>query len=139
MSISDKARIHYLDCYAAHAVGDELVNGIKAREPIRHQLFLTHGGDTALAALKEAVIHENFNDGKIIIPALDDTYQLTSQGAKLKSQDVERRLTSKGIDQLDWHNGLAQLNIDIRAKLDATKDNKARQKLLRELRRALQE
>lgn len=138
-SISVKARIRKLDCYSAHADGAELVKWIKARAPIRHQLFLTHGGETALAALKEAVVHENFNDGKIIIPALDDTYQLTSQGATLKPMATEKRLTSKGIDQPDWHNDLAQLNIDIRAKLDATKDNNTREKLLRELRRALQQ
>jgi len=135
--IKVKARIRKLDCYSAHADGNELVNWIKAREPIRHNLFLTHGGEDQLAALKSAVTKEGFSDGKVIIPELDAVYQLTSQGAKLTEEEVPKRLSSKGIDQPDWHNELAQLGIDIRAKLDATQDDKTRKKLLDALRQAL--
>lgn len=63
-----KARIRQLDLYSGHADASEPENWVRERRPIYEGVFLTHGEESGLAALRErltAFIHPD----RIVAPA----------------------------------------------------------------------
>ncbi len=132
------ASIKKLDIYSGHADADELEIWVRERAPVHRALFLTHGDPKALDAFRNRLLGANFGEADIIIPKLDDEYILKSDGLK-KLVAPASRLEDAAVAQLDWHNDLAQLSLDIRDEIDNAADERSRQIIIRRLRRALED
>ena len=135
--IKVKAKISQIDIYSGHANGDELVDWVMARRPVRQGLFLTHGTKSKALALHQSLIAGGFSDCEVIIPSIDDNVDLhrVSKGAIFNK--AYPRIPSEFIGHLDWHNDLAQLQIDLRRKFEQAADDRSRKILLRHLRKVL--
>lgn len=137
--IAVRAAIRKLDVYSGHADGSELAAWIKARMPIRGALFLVHGEESSAAGLKARLTGVLAED-KIITPALDAAYRIGSHGAEQIEGDAPTpRIDPASAGQPDWHNDAQELIIDLQKALATAGDRKARNIILRRLRRALDE
>lgn len=132
-----RARIRSLDIYSGHADGKGLVDWVTLRKPINQCLFLTHGSGEALQALQASLLKDGFESDKIVIPAIDDEFNLCISGKTSKLPNVKHRLAPETVGKPDWHNELAQLNLDIRKKLEGAADNKNRDRILKNLKNAI--
>jgi metallo-beta-lactamase family protein len=137
-AIRVRARIRKIDTYSAHADGNELISWIKARVPIKEGIFLTHGSRESLDALRADLLAEGYSKDMTIVPALDEEFELRSKGQARKLGRVSKRIMSKTIDKLDWHNELAQLTLDLRSALEHIPDDRKKSNLLKELRQNLE-
>ncbi|THD81375.1 MBL fold metallo-hydrolase [Aliigemmobacter aestuarii] len=131
-----RARIRSLDLYSGHADGPELAAWIRARLPLRHDLFLVHGEPEAIEGLA-ARLDGIVDPARILRPALDETFELGDAGARRLGEDGPRRLQPERVARLDWHNDVSRLILDINDALAAEPDEKQRAVLIRRLRRAL--
>jgi metallo-beta-lactamase family protein len=132
-----RARIRQIDIYSGHADGDELLDWMAERLPIRQAVYLTHGETSGLTALREGLIQAGTPADRVVIPQLDDEIDLLDGGAGIKVRRAARRLTPEAVTLPDWHNDLAQFSLDLRERLDKCAGDKARNVVLRRLRRAL--
>ncbi|MCA3509168.1 MAG: MBL fold metallo-hydrolase [Rhodobacter sp.] len=131
-----RARIRSLDLYSGHADGPELAEWIKARLPLRHDLFLVHGEQDAvegLAARLDGVVAAR----NILRPVLDEAFDLTDTGARRIAGAPPARLPAEKVARLDWHNDVSRLILDINAALAASPDERQRAVVIRRLRAAL--
>lgn len=133
-----RARIRSLDLYSGHADGTELRDWIRARLPIRHQLFLVHGEEPAIAGLA-ARLDGILAQDDVLQPELDEGFALTKDGARSLARTTPPRLSPEKVARLDWHNDVSRLLLEINAALLASPDEKTRAALIRRLQRALQE
>ncbi|TPN30614.1 MBL fold metallo-hydrolase [Mesorhizobium sp. B1-1-6] len=131
-----KARISLFDLYSGHADASELVAWLKARTPVRQQVFLTHGEEAGLGGLRGRLAGL-IPDDKIIIPRLDDAFQLTPGRSLPVEVNEPRRLRSEKIARLDWHNDLSKLLLDVNEAVSAAADERSRAAVIRRMRRAL--
>jgi metallo-beta-lactamase family protein len=136
--IAVRARIRSIDQYSGHADKTELVNWIKERLPVNQALFLVHGEESAMSGLAENV-RDLAGAEKVLIPDLDASYELTTEGAVQAAGAIEPRLAPEQIAHLDWHNDVTRLILDINEQLRSVADEKSRNVLIRKLRRALEE
>jgi metallo-beta-lactamase family protein len=136
-AVKVRARIRKIDTYSGHADGNNLIEWIQARQPIKGGVFLTHGNKEALFAMQSELQKIGFENSSIMVPMLDEEYELTTTGKAVKISDVSKRLDPDRLDKPDWHNDLAQLTLDIRAELEQTSSNKQRANVLNKLRQAL--
>ncbi len=132
------AQIRSIDVYSGHADGDQLIAWMRERLPIKRAVFLTHGEADALAALRQGLEALGLPPDRILVPQLDDVYDLLASRANAKIRKAPRRLDPKLVGKPDWHNDLAQFTLDLRAQLDQAAGDKRRQALLRRLRRVLE-
>jgi metallo-beta-lactamase family protein len=133
-----RARIRSLDLYSGHADGTELRDWIKARLPIRHQVFLVHGEDPAMAGLA-ARLEGIVAPGDVLRPELDEGFVLTQDGAQSLVRTTPPRLSPEKIARLDWHNDVSRLLLEINDGLLASPDERTRAALIRRLQRALKD
>jgi len=133
-----RARIRSIDLYSGHADGPELVEWIRERQPVRHATFLVHGEEEAMAGLASRLQGLVLQE-KLVIPALDDSYDLTPDGHIRRAGTEPPRLAPEQVARLDWHNDVSRLILDINEALRSAADEKARQSTIRRLRRALEE
>ncbi len=133
------ARIHTIDDYSGHADASALVRWIAARRPIERGVFLDHGEDTAMAGLSEHVAERILPAAKIFQPVIDDIYELTTAAPSLREVAHRRRLAPEAVTQLDWHNEMSELVLDINDRIAAAADDRSRRVIIRRLRRALEE
>jgi len=133
-----RARIRSIDLYSGHADGPELADWIGKRLPIHQNLFLVHGEERALFGL-QARLNDIVGLDKIVLPAIDETFELTAQGAHRVQSPVPPRIDRLKMARLDWHNDVSRLILDINDALAAAPDEKTRAVLIRRLRRALDE
>ena len=131
-----RARIRSIDLYSGHADGPELAAWISKRRPIANNLFLIHGEEPALAGL-QARLEGIVEPKKIILPAIDETFELTASEARALGAPVPPRIDRQKMAHLDWHNDVSRLILDINDALAAAADEKARAVLIRRLRWAL--
>jgi metallo-beta-lactamase family protein len=132
------ARIRMIDEYSGHADGAEIAQWIGARRPIQRGVFLVHGEEAATAALAERIAERIVPAAKLFQPMLDDIYELSTQAPTLMDGTHRRRLTPEAVTQLDWHNEMSRLVLDINDQIEAAADDRARGVLIRRLRRALE-
>jgi metallo-beta-lactamase family protein len=131
------ARIRQIDLYSGHADAGELVAWCKERMPVSRNVFLSHGEDEGLTGLRTRLssLHP---PGRILIPQLDDTFELTASGASQINHQAARRLAPEKVARLDWHNDLSKLLLDISDELGRQPDERGRAQMIRRLRRALE-
>ncbi len=133
------ARIRMIDDYSGHADAAGIASWIAARRPIERGLFLVHGEEEAIAGLAARVSERIIPAAKVYQPVLDDVYELTTAEPRLLDVDHRRRLAPEAVTQLDWHNAMSELMLDINDKVGLAADDRARGVIIRRLRRALQE
>jgi metallo-beta-lactamase family protein len=131
------AAVRQIDVYSGHADGDQLLEWVKARLPVKSAIFLTHGEEEALSALREGLVAEGVSPERIIVPQLDDAVDLLDGGSELAMRPVPHRLAPESLRGRDWHNDLAEFSLDLRERLESAADDKARRVILRRLVRAL--
>jgi metallo-beta-lactamase family protein len=131
-----RARIRSLDLYSGHADAAELVAWVRARLPIARGLFLVHGEPAATDALagRLAGVVE-----PVVSPRLDEAFDLTAGGPRRVEDAAPPRIAPEAVARLDWHNDVSRLYLDINDALAGAADERARDTLIRRLRRALPE
>ena len=77
--------------------------------------------------------------GRILRPVLDEAFELTRAGARRVAEAPPPRIRPELVARLDWHNDVSRLFLDINEALSAAADERARDVLIRRLRRALNE
>jgi len=132
------ARIRRIDDYSGHADGPELARWIAARRPITRGVFLVHGEERGLAGLSERIAERTVPAAKVFTPLLDDLYELTTAAPTPLDTTQRRRLRPEAVVNLDWHNDMSKLILDIDASIEAAADDRARGVIIRRLRRALE-
>jgi metallo-beta-lactamase family protein len=136
--IQVRAQIRRLDVYSGHADGPELEAWLQKRLPIRQDLFLVHGEEQALTGMKSrAATVMQFE--RVIVPALDDTFDLTAAGARAQRPAPQPRIQPEHVGRRDWHNDLSKLLLDIGETVDRAADDRAKAAVIRRLRRSLGE
>ena len=73
----------------------------------------------------------------VFTPLLDDIYELTSKAPTPIDLAHRRRLAPEAVVNLDWHNDMSKLVLDINDAMEAAADDRARGVIIRRLRRAL--
>jgi metallo-beta-lactamase family protein len=137
--INVAARIRRLDEYSGHADGPELARWIAGRRPINRGVFLMHGEQPALTGLSERIAERTVPAAKIFIPILDDIYELTTAAPTPLDVSQRRRLAPEAVVNLDWHNDMSKLILDINETIEMAADDRSRGVIIRRLRRALNE
>jgi len=137
--INVAATIRRIDDYSGHADGPELARWIAARRPIERGVFLTHGEEHAIEGLKQRLAGRTVPAAQLFTPILDDAYELVTAAPTLLDGGRRRRLAPEAVVQLDWHNDMSKLILDINHQIDAAADDRARGVILRRLRRALED
>lgn len=119
-----RARIRTLVNYSAHADHTELMAWIKDRLPAHGALFLTHGEDEERRALRDSVIAQHGLGGdQVIMPLLDDAFELRAEGVKGVHVPEERRIDLSQVSS-DWHNAYASFIIDLSHLLQQSSDER---------------
>ena len=119
------AGIRRLDEYSGHADGPELARWIAARRPILCGVFLVHGEEPALSGLAERIAERTVPAAKVFMPLLDDIYELTTPAPTPIDAAHRRRLEPAAVVNLDWHNDMSKLVLDINDRVDAAADDRA--------------
>jgi metallo-beta-lactamase family protein len=133
-----RACIRSIDLYSGHADAPELVDWVRKRLPVRHNVFLVHGEEPALSGL-QARLKGIVAPDRIVVPAIDETFELTATGARPIESHSPPRIDRLNVAKLDWHNDLSRLILDINDSVAGAADEKARGVVIRRLRRALLE
>jgi metallo-beta-lactamase family protein len=131
------ARIRYIDEYSGHADGPELARWIAARRPIHRGLFIVHGEEHALGGLLNRIAERTVPTAQIFTPMLDDVYELSTAAPTPIDVARRRRLAPDAVVNLDWHNDMSALLLDINDQIEAAADDRSRGVIIRKLRRAL--
>jgi metallo-beta-lactamase family protein len=132
------ARIRSIDLYSGHADGPELASWVRERLPIRHEIFLVHGEEPALAGLRTR-LEPTIAPRRIVVPALDETYALTAEGARRLEPATPARIDPSRVGRMDWHNDLSRLILDINDAVANAADERTRSLIIRRIRRSLEE
>jgi metallo-beta-lactamase family protein len=133
------ARIRSIDDYSGHADGPELARWIASRRPITRGVFLVHGEEPALNGLSERIAERTVPAARVFAPLLDDIYELTTTAPTPLDASHRRRLAPEAVVNLDWHNDMSTLILDINDAVEAAADDRARGVIIRRLRRALEQ
>ena len=136
-SIKVGAAIRQIDVYSGHADGSELVEWVQERLPVKSAIFLTHGEEGSLTALRADLEKSGVPAERIVIPQLDDVVDLTDGEGKIQFRRKPHRLPREVVRELDWHNDLADFTLRLREQLEAAADDKRRKIILRRVARAL--
>ena len=132
------ARIRTLDEYSGHADGPELARWIAARRPITRALFLTHGEEPGIDGLADRIAERIVPAAQVFRPMLDDIYELSTSAPTPVDVTHRRRLAPEAVVNLDWHNEMSKLILDINERVEVAADDRARGIIIRKLRRALE-
>ena len=113
-----RATIRSMGNYSAHADHSELMAWIKERLPAHGAIFLTHGEDEERAALRAAIMAIGIGGDQVILPLLDDYFELTSAGIAAKAQVAEPRIDPLQVHS-DWHNAFSDFTIRLSQRLQS--------------------
>jgi len=136
--IDVRARIRSIDVYSGHADASELTSWVEARLPLQQALFVVHGEEPALLAMKDRLAKILPRD-RIYQPRIDSAFRLDRDGPA----DISTSLAAPRIDpgqagHRDWNNDFQVLLQDLQSQLQAAADDKARAVILRRIRRSLE-
>jgi hypothetical protein len=91
--------------------------------------------------MRENVLTLGLDPAKVIVPDLDQRYQLDRAAGALSlggTPRLEPVRTEEARQGWDWHNELSALSLDLRRILDEAHNDKARMALLKDMRRVLE-
>ena len=130
-----KAEVRQLGNYSAHADQGELLDWITERQPIAGRLFLNHGDDDAREELARLLAERGLDPEKIVLPQMDETFELAAGDAKSKGRLPERVPTTELLS--DWNNDYAALMAALAQKLKDADSDEERRRMIMALRTAL--
>ena len=117
-----RAAVRSMGNYSAHADHSELMDWIAKRLPAHGALFLTHGEDEERHALREALVAEGKLGGdQVILPQLDDYFELSVAGIEAAIQPAARRVDLRQLP-VDWHNQFSDFTIRLSQRLHELPD-----------------
>jgi len=130
--VAVRATIRHIDSYSAHADREELVAWIKARLPVRGNVFLIHGEPDALDGLSQSIAPIA---GAALLPEIGETYELPS-GAPA------RRLTTGRMEIMqvvhhDWQNDYADFAANLKQRLQRIENEGRRREAIGRMRALL--
>lgn len=135
--VAVNARIRELLGYSGHADQAGLIDWIKGRLPVKHQIFLIHGEDSARQTLAGRLSTLPMARQAVRQPQMGETVALGANGAR--TLRVRARVDVAAASVSDWHNAYAQTLLSLRERLDAMPHDKARAALLARVSSALRE
>jgi metallo-beta-lactamase family protein len=134
--VAVRAEVKMLDAYSNHADQSALLEWMRQRAPVSGNIFLVHGEEAALTALAKDVDLSG-TPAKAIIPALGESWKLwparIARRVGKPRADVRLRLEPR-----DWAAGLADLQSGLGQRLRDLPSDKARERAIAALNRALQ-
>lgn len=107
-----RARVRSLGNYSAHADHSELMEWIKQRLPAHGAIFLTHGEDEERAALRAALVTSGIGGDQVVMPMLDDAFELRASGVAGVTRPEVQRIDPAQM-AADWHMAYAQFLIEL--------------------------
>ena len=113
-----RATIRSMGNYSAHADHSELMEWIRERLPAHGAIFLTHGEDEERAALRSALMQTGMAGDQVILPLLDDYFELTAAGVAAKARPATPRIDPVQVHS-DWHNAFSDFTIRLSQRLQA--------------------
>lgn len=116
-----RATIRAMGNYSAHADHSELMDWIKARLPAHGAIFLTHGEDEERQALRQALMATGLGGDQVILPQLDDYFELTPAGIAAMRAAESRRIDPLQLPS-DWHNVFSDFTIRLSQRLHELPD-----------------
>jgi metallo-beta-lactamase family protein len=131
-----RARIRSIDLYSGHADGPGLLAWVRARLPLRYQIFLVHGEPEAIEGLAARLCGVVAAED-ILVPTLDESFVLAPGGALRPAGTAAPRISPDKVARMDWHNDLSRLMLEINEALQRAADDRARGVLIRRLAAAL--
>lgn len=131
-----RANIRSVHNYSAHADHSELVHWISDRLPAHGAIFLTHGEDDARNAMRKALMAKGLAGDQVILPLLDDFFELRPSHIEGRHAPAQRRIDVKQFSR-DWHNEYAAFVINLGDRLRAAKSDHERMELMQALQEAL--
>lgn len=133
------AAIRQIRDYSGHADAAELAAWLTARGPVGGGVFLVHGEAPAMEALSARIVAGGVARAEqVILPVLDDVFELRAGGAPVPRGDGRRRADPASAGRPDWHNARAALLLAIEDAIERAPDAAAREALLRGLRATLE-
>ena len=107
-------------------------------------LLAVHGEPQALTGIVNALVEAGLAPERIAVPSLDQAYEFSYRDgrwiAALSNAEAAPRLSVEEVTATrDWHNEYAQTLLDLRSALNRATDNRVRRRLLREVRRVIDE
>jgi len=116
-----RATIRSMGNYSAHADHSELMAWIRARLPAHGAIFLTHGEDAERAALRRALMAEGLAGDQVVLPMLDDRFELMAEGIAAVARPERPRVDVTQLES-DWHNAFADFTLRLSQRLQAASD-----------------
>ena len=138
-----KARIRTIDSYSGHADRDELVNWARPMIAGLATAILVHGEPDSIAGLAEGLVAAGLPSERVAVPALDQGFDLVQRDGRWTAvatsgePEAPRLPPEEASARRDWHNDYAQILLDLRGALQTAPDDRSRQRLLQEMRRAI--
>lgn len=117
-----RATIRSMGNYSAHADHSELMEWIKERLPAHGAIFLTHGEDEERTALRAALMATGIGGDQIVLPQLDDYFELTAAGITAAKAPASRRVDLRQLPA-DWHNAFSDFTIRLSQRLHDLPDS----------------
>ncbi|ODT77321.1 MAG: MBL fold metallo-hydrolase [Pelagibacterium sp. SCN 64-44] len=111
-----RATIRSMGNYSAHADHSELMDWIRARLPAHGAIFLTHGEDEERNALRDALIAAGVGGDQVVLPQLDDYFELSAAGIAAKLHPTIQRIDPVQVHS-DWHNAFSDFTIRLSQRL----------------------
>lgn len=133
--VAVRAEVQTLDSYSNHADRPALLEWMHERGPVSGSVFLVHGEDAGLSTLAEDV-GDNNNLATAIIPTLGERWKLRP-GKPARRVGKPRPDAQLRIEPRDWAAGLADLQSGLAQRLRALPNDKARERAVASLNRAL--
>jgi len=130
-----RAAIERIDSYSAHADQSELVAWIAARGPVSGSVLLDHGESGAVDTLA-ALVGRGPDSPVVRVPEMGEVWELAagSPAKRLRTGPPELAQAAKG---RDWQNAYADLASSLKHRLEAIRDDAAREKAIAEMRKVL--
>jgi metallo-beta-lactamase family protein len=129
-----RASIRRIDSYSAHADQGELVEWIAGRAPIAGSLFLIHGEEPALEALRKLAV-ERLGGTNVLLPEIGETWALPP-GAAARRLHTGRTDLTQALGR-DWQNAYAQLVTGLKRDLAAIDNARQREEAIAAMRKVL--
>ena len=130
-----RAAIERIDSYSAHADQSELVAWIAARGPVSGSVLLDHGESGAVDTLA-ALVGKGADAPMVRVPEMGEAWELAagSPAKRLRTGPPELAQAANG---RDWQNAYADLASSLKHRLEAIRDDAAREKAIAEMRKVL--
>lgn len=133
--VAVRAEVKVLDAYSNHADQSALMQWMAERGPVAGSVFLVHGEQGALSTLADLVGASN-SLPKAIVPVLGESWKLWP-GRPARRVGNPRPDVRVRIEPHDWAAGLADLQSGLSERLRALPNDKARERAIAALERAL--